>query len=196
MFHSRFNRVVAVIVWLVCLVAMTAVLIAGVSKHWEYLPALVLVAFFAWVGLWRPSVEVSDEAVQLVNVLSTVTIPWPAIIQVDTKFALTIVTPQGKFAATAAPAPSRLTTVLSRRDVGRAKAQLGTDGRIKPGDLPNTDSGAAAILIRERWEQLKREDRIEIGIADETKASIRWHIVTMVVGGLLLAATVASLAYG
>lgn len=196
MFHSRFNQVVAIIIWVLCLAAAVAVVVAGFKSAGEYLPSVALFAFIGWAGLWRPAIEVNDSAVTLVNVLSTVEIPWPAIIQIDTRYALTVVTPKHKFPATAAPAPGRLTTVFSRKEVGRANSQLGGDGRIRPSDLPNTDSGAAALLIRNQWERLQKEDRIEIGVADATPVIRTWHSFTIIAGSLLAVLAILGLLYG
>ncbi|MBX3117124.1 MAG: PH domain-containing protein [Cryobacterium sp.] len=187
---------VAIIIWILCLAGAIAVAVAGFESAGEYLPSVALFAFIGWAGLWRPSIKVDDSAVTLVNVLSSVQIPWPAIIQIDTRYALTVVTPNHKFPATAAPAPGRLTTVFSRKEVGRANSQVGSDGRIRPSDLPHTDSGAAAMIIRNKWERLQKEDRIEIGVADETPVTRIWHSTTIVAGCLLAALAIVALLYG
>lgn len=194
MFHSRFNRVLAAATWLFCAAGAAAVTVAGLGDNAQYLPLLALVAFLAWAGLWRPAVEVGDDHVTIVNMFSTVTVPWAALIQVETRYALTLVTPGGRYTATAAPAPGRLTTALSRREMGSASAQVDASGRVRPGDLPNTDSGAAAYLVRERWEQLRAAGAIELGVADETPAIRRWNLPVIVVGVVLLVGAIAALA--
>ncbi len=196
MFHSRFNQVLAIVVWLFCCGAVAAVVVSGPGSSVEYLPLIALAAFLAWAGLWRPAVRIDDDAVTITNVLSTLTVPWPALIAVETKYALTLVTPGGRYTATAAPAPGRLATALSKRDLTRVASQAGADGRLRPGDLPNTDSGAAAYLVRTRWERLVAEERIEIGVADTTAVTRRWHWTVIAVSGALLVATVAALALG
>lgn len=196
MFHSRFNQVLAVVVWLFCGGAVAAVFVSGLGDSAEYLPLVAFVAFFTWAGLWRPAVRIDEDAVTIVNVLSTVTVPWPALISVETRYALTLVTPNGRHTATAAPAPGRLTTALSRRDLTRVTAHTGSDGSMRPGDLPNTDSGAAAYLVRDYWERLVAAERIELGVADTTSVTRRWHWVVIALGSALLLASVFALAAG
>lgn len=194
MFRSRFNLVLAVVVWLFCCAGVVAVVVAGFGRATQYLPLLAFMAFLAWCGLWRPAVRLDDESVTIVNVLSTIDVPWTALIQVETKFALTLVTPQGRFTSTAAPAPGRLTTALSRRELGRVESQVGAASALRPGDLPNTDSGAAAYLIRQRWERLVAEERIELGLADTTPATRTWHWLIIAIGSVLGVAAVVALA--
>jgi hypothetical protein len=196
MFHSRFNQVLAIVVWVFCGGAVAAIIAGGIGTTAGYLPLVALVAFLAWAGLWRPSVGVGEDAVTVVNTLSTIVVPWAALIQVETRYALTLVTPHGRYAATAAPAPGRLATALSRRELGRAGAQVDADGRIRPGDLPNTDSGAAAYLVRERWERLVADGGIEIGVADTTPVERRWHWSVIAIALVLLAGAIAAPALG
>lgn len=201
MFYSRFNRVLAAVVWLFCAGAVTAIVSSGIWNNAEYLPLVAFVAFLAWVGLWRPFVRVTETHVTLGNVLSTIEVPWPALIQVDTHYALTLVTPQRRYSATAAPAPGRIATAfgsrsVSSRDMSGMGSTVAIDGRVRPGDLPNTDSGTAAYLVRARWEQLIAQGRIELGIADETPVLRRWHWPTISIGVVLLAGTIVAFLLG
>ena len=45
-----------------------------------------------WAVFWRPVVAVDDGGVRLVNVLRTIDLPWPSILAIDTKWALTLIT--------------------------------------------------------------------------------------------------------
>ena len=196
MFHSRFNQVLAIVVWLFCCGAVAAVIVSSLGTSAEYLPLIAFVALLAWAGLWRPAVRIDEHAVTIVNVLSTVSIPWPALIDIETRYALTLVTPQGRFAATAAPAPGRFASALSKRDLTRVNAQTGSTGSLRPGDLPNTDSGAAAYLVRDYWEKLVAQERIELGVADTTHVTRRWHWMVIGLCAALLIASVATLTLG
>ncbi len=183
-------------VWLFCCGAVAAVIVSSLGTSAEYLPLIAFVALLAWAGLWRPAVRIDEHAVTIVNVLSTVSIPWPALIDIETRYALTLVTPQGRFAATAAPAPGRLASALSKRDLTRVNAQTGSTGSLRPGDLPNTDSGAAAYLVRDYWEKLVAQERIELGVADTTPVTRRWHWTVIGLCAALLIASVAALTLG
>lgn len=193
-FHSRFNRVLAVCVWILCLGAVLAVIVAGDLRNVSLVPVVALASLLAWVGLWRAAITVDDSVIEVRNAFSTVIVPWAALIQVDTKYALTLVTPHGSYTSTAAPAPSRLTLLLSRRDADAVQPDVAVGGRLRPGDIPSTDSGAAAIIVRRRWQQLRDEGRIELGAADRTPVLRHWHWTTIILSAVLLAAGVVTLA--
>lgn len=195
MFRSRFNRVIAIAVWAVCLVTAAANVAAGAGTaqgiDWRVAPGIGLVAIFAWLALWHPSVSVSDAGVRLVNVLSTVTVPWPALVNLDTRFALTLVTPKRSYSATAAPAPSRIGFVGSRRDAANVfDPSRVEDGQFRASDLVTTDSGGAAYLVNREWSRRIEAGTIELGIADSTPVTREWHWVAI---GILLALIALSL---
>lgn len=185
-FHSRLNRLLAVCLWALCGIALVAVAVAGDVRFAAMVPFAVAVAVLAWGGLWSVAIIVDDERVELRNAFSTVVVPWAALVHVDTRFALTLVTPHGSFTSTAAPAPSRLTTMLSKRDAESVPRDVPVDGKIRPGDIPTTDSGAAALLVRRRWRELLDDGRIEVGVADSTPVLRHWHWMTMTVTAALL----------
>ena len=93
MFHSRFNRVLAVAAWLFCVAAAATVIAFSFQRNGDFLLLVAFVAFLTWAGLWRPFVDVTEIGVTLGNVLSTIEVPWAALIQVDTRYALTLMTP-------------------------------------------------------------------------------------------------------
>lgn len=190
-FHSRFNRFLAICLWLLSAVTVVAVLVTGSASVFYLLPFMAAVSVAAWLALWRTAVLIDDSSVELRNGLSTVIVPWAALIQVDTRFALTLVTPHGSFTSTAAPAPSRLTTMLSKRDADSVGRDVAVGGRIRPGDIPTTDSGAAAIIVRNRWKQLLDEGRVQLGVADQTPVVRHWHWPSITIVSALLLLTVA-----
>lgn len=190
-FHSRFNRFLAVSVWALSGAAVVAVLVSGAQSTLYLVPFVAALSVLAWAGLWRVAVLLDDQSVELRNAFSTVVVPWAALIQVDTRFSLTLVTPRGSFTSTAAPAPSRLTTMLSKRDADSVSPDVAIGGRIRPGDIPTTDSGAAAIIVRRRWKQLLDEGRVELGVADRTPVVRHWHWATIVTTSALLVLAVA-----
>ncbi len=183
-FRSRFNRIIAVCAWV-----LDAALLGGtvatdaLAAH----PALVvpagLIAVASWVTLWHPGVTVDDEKVSLVNIVRTVSVPWEALIDVDTQYALTLRTPRRSYSAWAAPAPGRAGAAIARRTERRHGAPAvmpGTGGRSRPGDMLGTESGDAAYLVRSRWQSLIAEGRVEAGLADETAITVRWHLFSLV----------------
>ena len=121
-------------------------------------PWLLLVSGAVWAMFWNPRVVVDDGGVHLVNPLRTIDVPWPAIQNVDTKWALTLITAYGRFTAWAAPAPGGLATARKMTRTDREaipSSARDAQGAIRPGDLPETASGSAALIIRRRWEELR-----------------------------------------
>lgn len=175
MFNSRFNRVLAVVLWLSCLACVIAVIASASASALTYLPLIALIAWLTWAGLWRPFLAMDDENITVVNVFATTVVPWAALIHVDTHYALTLITPGRRIPVTAAPAPGRLATALSKNEMKGISAPMGPDGRVRAGDIPSSDSGAAAHLVRQRWALLLAEDRIDVGTAHIAHISRRLH---------------------
>ncbi len=190
------DRVLAVVTWLLCLSGVVAVVVAEADTALGYLPLIALIAWLTWAGLWRPSLMLDDEAVTVVNTFATTVVPWAALIQVDTKYALALITPGRRVTVTVAPAPGRIATALSNRDLKGISAPRGADGSIRPGDLPNSDSGAAAHLVRQRWEHLLDANKIEVGTADTTLVVRRLHWLVIAVSAALTLAAITALALG
>lgn len=195
-FRSRFNQVVAIVVWVLCAGGAVAAVVSGTPKDLGYLAPVALASYLAWMALWHVAVRVDDEAVTLVNVFSTVTVPWAGLINVETRFALTLQTPHGKFTATAAPAPGKVTTAIGTRDAAGLSPALTAGGRVRPSDLPSTDSGAAARLVRERWSILVESGRIELGVAESIRVRREWHRTSIIVCVALAAASITVLLVG
>lgn len=166
-FRSGFNRVLSVLAFAALGALVVGTIGAGAVSS---APGIILGAAGAsalvWAVLWAPHVTVDDEAVTVANVLTEHRVPWPALIHVDTRYALVLHTPRKKVSATGAPAPGALGAVRSARARRRSDSAPGQG--VRPGDLPTTDSGRAAELVRDRWDALRDAGQIEAGVADET----------------------------
>ncbi|WP_354498172.1 PH domain-containing protein [Mycetocola sp. 2940] len=184
-FVSRFNRILCVIVWALCAVlAVGAVISAESASQYWFLVPLAWIGACSFVALWQPRLRVDDVSVTVRNVMRTITIPWEALIHVDTKYALALYTPGKSFSVWAAPAPGSITVLrLARRD---SRSTSDRSLTTRPGDLPGTDSGDAAAMVRSRWESLKSRNLIATGIADTAPVAVRWNVATIataVLGG-------------
>ena len=117
---------------------------------------LLLIAYLGWLLFWRPAVVVHDAGVSLENPFRAITVPWAALVQVDTRYALTLVTPGRSYGAWAAPAPGIWGGRNARPEDlrGLPDSTYGPGNSVRPGDLKSTDSGQAAQLVRARWQQL------------------------------------------
>lgn len=188
-FVSKFNRGLAIALWLI--VALLFATTTGTDTTWADRALAVVPALFGlalgWIVLWRPRMTVDDDGIEVVNVFHTVRVPWAALVHVDTRFALTLVTPNRRVSVWAAPAPGRAGVALARRQEqrhGRSVPDL-DGGHRRAGDLLSTASGDAAYLVRHRWDELRERDAIELGTADAVRVAVTLHWASIV----LLAAT-------
>lgn len=176
-FRPWFGRLLTVLIGVICAVALISLVASdGARALLQAGPWLALVAGSCWALFWRPHVAVDDAGVHLINVFRTIDMPWPAIHAVDTKFALTLITAYGRFTGWAAPAPGAHAAVrATHQDVRRLPDSAWAAGGIRPGDLPSTPSGNAALLIRQRWEQLRDAGHLDAGVLEHDRAPVRWH---------------------
>jgi hypothetical protein len=151
---------------------------------------LVLVAYLGWQLFWMPAVVVHDGGITLENPFRSITVPWPALVHVDTRFALTLITADKSYTSWAAPAPGIWGGRNARPDdlQGLPATTYGPGKSVRPGDLKSTDSGQAARLVRARWHELVEGGGLAADDATTTvTVTIRWAAAGAVV--LLLAAS-------
>ena len=188
-FRPAFGRVLAGALIIICALAGLSVIGAGADAMWQVWPWLALVGFGAWALYWRPEVRVSAGGVQVVNVFRTFDVPWPAIDDIDTKWALTLVTSLGRVRAWAAPAPGRQVLRRSQPDDlrlgGAAKGDI-----LRPSDLPQTESGAAALVVRQRWLRIREAGFLADPRVEQDRMPVHWHVETIVGFAVLTVAVV------
>ena len=153
-------------------------------------PWLLLLVGGCWAVFWRPEVRAEEDGVVLVNVTHTVEVPWSTLIGLETKWALTLVTAERVFRAWAAPAPGR-SAMRSKSPNTHRLRDAAVGGEIRPGDLPETDSGAAGVLIRRRWKAKIESGALDDDIADVAPVHFVWHWPQL--GGALVLVVVAVL---
>lgn len=170
-----------------------SILATGSLHSWPACLPLILVAYAAWLMFWLPRVVVHDAGVTLVNPLQTLVVSWSTIIMVDTKYAMTLVTPKHRYAAWAAPAPGVISALRDARSSAKSERRDGSGARyksVRPGDQRSSDSGAVATVVRGRLERLAEAGALDIEATANTKAvrSIHWFHI-----GVLLVLMVLSL---
>ena len=194
-YRPLFARVLTGVVTLLGAIAVGGLVLQG---SWleiaRYAPVTLLVVALCWALFWLPDLRIEEHAVTVRNILRTHHIPWPAIERIDTKYALTLYTRERAIPVWVAPAPSRSrardATLGEARNVPEsAKA---AEGSVRPGDLPSTESGAAALIIRRHWEQL-RDDGVFDRITTPQRIRTEWNLPIAILLGGLLVATVAGL---
>lgn len=189
-FRPAFGRVLSVVIGLISAAGLAGFVVTGdliglVRYGW----ALVLLGAGAFALFWFPSLDVAEHEIAVRNVFSTVHVPWTAIQRIDTKWALTIYTSEGKVTSWATPAPSRYGSQVSGTSETRlAASAVGANPR--PGDLLESASGAAAFVIRRHWEDLREEGHLDPAVveAGTLRRDIHWR--TIAVLALLVVATV------
>lgn len=194
-YRPGFGRGLAGVVVVLCLVGAVSGLLTDAGTTLPYLPLLALIAVGAWAAYWRPAVVVTPAGVELRNVLRTVEIPWPAVQEIGTQYALTLRTAYGSYAAWAAPAPSAVRT--GRAQAGDDKhlpsSTYGPGGSVRPGDLARTGSGEAAAIVRHRWEQVRDAGLLDDPRLEHERPRVRWHTGTIAATAVLLVASVVAL---
>jgi hypothetical protein len=186
-FRPLFGRVLTVVIALLCAVALVFVVATeSTASTLRTVPWLLLVAGACWALFWRPAVIVDDSGVHVVNPLRTIDVPWPAIQDVDTRFALVLVTAYGRVTAWAAPAPgAREVLRASTVDTKHLPRSTVKEGGIRPGDLPTGPSGSAALIIRRHWEQLRDAGYLDDPRLEHERAPVTWPVPVLVTGAVL-----------
>lgn len=189
-FRPAFGRVLSIVIALIGAGGLAGFVVTG---DWLGLarfawPLLLLVAV-TFALFWFPSLDVAEHEITVRNVFSTTHVPWPAIQRIDTKYALTLYTSRGKVTAWASPAPNRYASQVSASTDARVAAKdLG--GSIRPGDLLNTASGAAAFVIRRHWEQLRDDGHLDNPTVEEGTFRREPHRLTIAILAALVVATI------
>ncbi|MFW6776238.1 PH domain-containing protein [Nocardioides sp. CPCC 205120] len=143
-------------------VVVLLVITGGPDALLRYTGGVALVGLVGYLGYWRPHVLVDEHGVEVRNPLRSVRVPWTALLLVDGRYGLRLVTAEGRYDAWAAPAPtgmararhqtSACATMVTRRweretgladPAGRARA---ADAPVGAWDRDEAATGAAAVL--------------------------------------------------
>ncbi|MBD2762558.1 PH domain-containing protein [Kocuria sp. cx-455] len=117
---------------------------------------------------WRPRLEIHGHGVRIINPLRTVDIPWAHIIEVRTRFTVTVVTEAGSHSCFALPAAGPGSALRSGpQGVSRAHPLARTEGAVRTGDLAGTRSGAAANDIRTLWQRKIDTGELDVFTRDD-----------------------------
>lgn len=190
LYRSTTNTVIAIGAWVAVTAGAALVVLLGATRSTQQLWALVPLALIALlVGelFWRPRIVWDEQSITLVNPYATTTVPWTMVVDIDTRFALTVVTPSRRYRSSAAPAAGALTMPRGGRD------SLGPDqkgGVLRKSDALGTDSGDAAYIIRGAWHRLVESEAIPLGRAGSDRARVHVHVTALALSLLLAAATV------
>lgn len=192
-FKGRFGTRLTWVVTVLAAVTVVLTAVDDVGQGLRLVPAAALVALAVHVLYARPAVLVHDGGVELRNVTRTVQLPWPAIRRVDTKYALTLETAYGTYAAWAAPAPDRTTArQAAREDLRHLPESTYIGGAVRPGDLAGTASGDAAAYIRKRLDDLRDAGHLREPRLEHDRPVVRWNVTPALLLVALFAAAVVA----
>lgn len=191
-FRPRSSRWILAVAGVIVAAGLVASIVTSGPHALATAAPLLAVAAVAWWLFWFPAVVVGPAGVELRNPVLTIEVPWAGLIHVDTKYALKLVTPSGSYTAWAAPAPGVRGTHAGKPEhmQNLPGTSYGAGGSVRPGDLSNTDSGLAALLVRSEWERRIENGMIDVDATDSArvKRRINWRPISVVAGLLLLSA--------
>jgi hypothetical protein len=191
-----FGKILVVLVWLICGAALSGLVLEfDPLRFVRYVALIALAAYAVWILFWSPSVTISPSGVVVRNLLRSFDVSWPAIQRVDTKYALTLFTPVRKIVAWSAPQPGRFEAIrTSKADIQfLPESTYGVGGGIRPGDLPRSSSGLAALYVRRYWDQLRDAGHLDSGAVEGTGVTAHWlRRETAILGGLLVVAVLTA----
>lgn len=185
--RSAVYRWYAVGTWVLLAVLCVPTVAAGGARL-AVLPVFAYLAVLAWVVLWRPSLTVDEDGATVVNPWSRARVPFETLIEVSTKWALTLVTPRRRIAVFCAPQPGRFVAARVQRRIrreGDPHERKALERGVHVGMLPGTESGDAAALVQDRWQRALDAGRVEAGAADELDVRVRpdWVAIGIAVLG-------------
>lgn len=176
---------------------------SGLAPVTRATPALLAtglaIAVFSHVYFWRPHVRVRPSAVTVVNSWRSHRVPWAALLDVQTRFDLTLITTRGEIHARGAPSPGGLTSLRAGGAGSREALQggpslpgvsYGPRGTLRAGDRPDSDSGGVARVIRGHWQMLVDSDAL-----DETDAVVDSRVEAGAVAACAVVAVLALLGW-
>lgn len=150
---------------------------------------ILLVAWLAWILYVRPHVQISEGFIEIANVFRTHRVPWGDVDDVDSRYALTVRTRDGRsIRAWAAPAPGARQALATKRE--EVSHTPGDSDTRRPSDAEGTASGDAAALVRRTLDQYRRSG----GDTTPGGAVTTLNVGVIAVTAVLLAAAVLSLA--
>ncbi len=197
---SRFSRALSVLVMAVCALGEVGLVVYGHPLTVVHGAApILLIGFGAYTLFWVPLLVVGPAQVVIVNPTRTYQVSWPAVLDIQTKWGLTLVTPKGKINAWASPAQNRYSSLsrFSRDALGRpgmTSERIMDTERAKRAATrtPSSVAGLAPLMITKQWEEYR--DRGLLGQVEGEGVVVRWHTTTLIVIAALLVLTVVGFA--
>lgn len=185
--HNRTGWVFVALVALVAVPTTAAAVTQGVGLTVTVVVTAITALVIAYIYFVTPEVVATEESIRVTNPWRSHEVPWGALIDVDTRFSLTLVTPRTRVHALGAPSPGGFSAMRSKadRDSATRRVERQRAGLVRPGDLPATRSGALAAVIRGHLGDLAEAGRL----GGEEQVQTTTRIGTLAVTGGLLTLT-------
>jgi hypothetical protein len=187
------GKILTALIALFCAIGLASFLVRGEpSSVLRYGPACVAVVYGCWLLFWYPCVIVEPSGVVVRTVFRTHRVTWPAIARVETRYALTIATAHDKVVAWSAPAPSRYAGFNNTpADIRGIDPELrhteDHETKIRPGDLPRSESGSAALQVRRAWLRLRDAGHLATGAIEGPEIRRTWNVGVSIAAAVLVA---------
>ncbi len=127
------------------------------SANIAFIAFMTLLTFSVFAYIQRPSILFTDIGIGIKNPFSTIVLDWDDVIDLETKFVLTITSKYGQIRCWAAAGPSR--SQHRRIHPGDLRGMQRGSLEIKAADSPRSDSGAAAHIARLRIDERRKNGR-------------------------------------
>ncbi|MDO4898705.1 MAG: PH domain-containing protein [Rothia sp. (in: high G+C Gram-positive bacteria)] len=124
--------------------------------------ALAFFAYAVWYVLGRSRLVVGEKELTVINPFVTHTVNYAALIDISTRYHLTLVTPEKKYQAFGIPASGMVAGLRARpEDLDRLPAIThgGAEG-VRTSDLPNSLAGSVALVVRGYWQEQVEDDAL------------------------------------
>lgn len=184
-FRPWFGKALTILIGVTCAIGLVITTVHdGWTATWRFGPWLVLLVGAVWAMYWRPSVEVREDGLRVVNIVRTIDIPWHCLTEVDTVWSLRFTTSAGRFAAWAAPAPSAVSSIRQARRQQGLMHRGGDRATADPASERSARHGLQTLVreIQRAWD----DSRVD-GSSVTAAVSMRWHRHVILVGAALLA---------
>jgi hypothetical protein len=118
--------------------------------------------------LIKPKIILGDEGLIIINPLRRYSISWSDVQDFETRWALTVTTKDFSAVAWCAPASGKPMRNIQRSDIRGAQIEAG-DESVRLSDLPQRDSGAAALRVRNRYIGYRRAQNASFMVTTRTR---------------------------
>lgn len=184
--------------WCAVLVAASVLVALAVSGGLSALLTggwgVLWMAYTVWYVLGRSSLVAGADDITIYNPFVTHRVNYAALIDISTKYHLTLVTPTKRFQAFGLPSSGMVASLSAhRQDLERLPAiTYGAERSVRASDLPNSAAGAVALVLRGYWQELVEDEAL--GAVEPLQQS-RVDARGLAIFVLLLLAAVAGLVF-